>query len=358
MFFLFRCNFDSLEWQLGTYSFYVDLETSSKIKLICIPTQYKLSIPCSAVKSIFLSFSCVCQIYVAEVVIIHFFNHYHQKFLSPYDYQREVNFGGQFWIWIQLQIHVWVGLFDLNLGFSLVLAPALVPSKPHLTSLLGIKSGSRSCSRSIFGLYLHSGSDSCHLYVSPSIIMGGQLWIWITLQIHILVVLLYHNLGSTPAPVLGPPMSYLTSGGWTLDPDPAPDPYMGCTFRPEFRVHCGSGLIYVSPELIDRRDQLWIQIHLYIHLWVVFYIWIFTVFILCYFFSTVKICLITLFQGVRFKNSFTNRGHFFPDDHFEYQKLYVIFKIEHFIPYFSLSQYYLLYVYIRNIFKCNLDNLN
>ena len=52
-FLLFKCNFDSLKWQLGTYYFYVDLETSSKIKLICVPTHYYWSIPFSAVNSIF-----------------------------------------------------------------------------------------------------------------------------------------------------------------------------------------------------------------------------------------------------------------------------------------------------------------
>ena len=52
-FLLSNCNFDSLEWQLGTYCFYVDLETSSKIKLICVATHYYWSIPFSAVNSIF-----------------------------------------------------------------------------------------------------------------------------------------------------------------------------------------------------------------------------------------------------------------------------------------------------------------
>ena len=52
--------------------FYVDLETSSKMKLICVPAHYYWSIPFSAVSSIFLNFSCVCQIYVAEVLIICF----------------------------------------------------------------------------------------------------------------------------------------------------------------------------------------------------------------------------------------------------------------------------------------------
>ena len=51
--FLFKCNFDSLERQFGTYCFYVDLESSSKIKLICVPTHYYWSIPFSAVKSLF-----------------------------------------------------------------------------------------------------------------------------------------------------------------------------------------------------------------------------------------------------------------------------------------------------------------
>ena len=44
----------------------------------------------------------------------------------------------------------------------------------------------------------------------------------------------------------------------------------------------------------------------------------------------------------------------------EYQQSYVIFKIEHFISYFCLSQYYLLYVYISHIFllfKCYFDSL-
>ena len=78
-FLLFKCNFDSLEWHLGTYCFYVDLETSSKIKLICVPSHY-WSAPLSAVSSRFLSFSCVCWIYVAEVLIIFFCNYYHLRF--------------------------------------------------------------------------------------------------------------------------------------------------------------------------------------------------------------------------------------------------------------------------------------
>ena len=70
---LFKWNFDSLEWQFGTYCFYVDLETSSKIKFISVPIHYYYwSVLFLAVKSVFNTFSCVCQIYVAEVLIMHF----------------------------------------------------------------------------------------------------------------------------------------------------------------------------------------------------------------------------------------------------------------------------------------------
>ena len=48
---------------------YVDLETSSKMKLICVSTHYYWSIPFSTVAPFFFNFSHVCQIYVAEVLI-------------------------------------------------------------------------------------------------------------------------------------------------------------------------------------------------------------------------------------------------------------------------------------------------
>ena len=90
---LFKCNFDSLEWQLGTCCFYVDLETSWKIKVICVPSHY-WSAQFSAVNSRFLSFSCVCQIYVAEVLIIYCLQLLPSKILSPHEYQSEVIFRG------------------------------------------------------------------------------------------------------------------------------------------------------------------------------------------------------------------------------------------------------------------------
>ena len=75
-------------------SVYVHLGTSSKKKLICVPTHYYLSLPYSAVNWIFFNFSHVCQIYVAEVLIIHFYRNCHLRFLSPYEYQSQVNFWG------------------------------------------------------------------------------------------------------------------------------------------------------------------------------------------------------------------------------------------------------------------------
>ena len=55
-------------------------------------------------------------------------------------------------------------------------------------------------------------------------------------------------------------------------------------------------------------------------------------------------------SGQIWKNSFTNRGQFFKMIVFEFQQPSIFFKIEHFIPYFHLSQNYLLYVYICHIF--------
>ena len=86
-----------------------------------------------------------------------------------------------------------------------------------------------------------------------SIFVGGghQHCIW--LQIHIWVVHFYLNLGSTLAVALVPSVSHLNSLWWgmpTLDADPTPDPYLGCTFWLEFRVQSFSGPIYFSPELI------------------------------------------------------------------------------------------------------------
>ena len=146
-FLLFKCNFDSLEWKFGTYCSYTDLEISSKIKLLCVPTHYHWSIPFSAVNSGFFNFSCVCQIYVAEVLIIHFLHDYHLWFLSP-EYQSEIDFCGRstlalvsslshlcsLWWWggsVPPPVLSLSHLSSLWWGSTL----ALVPSLSHLSSL-------------------------------------------------------------------------------------------------------------------------------------------------------------------------------------------------------------------------------
>ena len=74
---------------------YVDLETSSKIKLICIPTHYYWSVPFSAVNSIFfLLFHVYARYMWLRYYSYIFCTYYHLRFLSPYDYQSEVNLGG------------------------------------------------------------------------------------------------------------------------------------------------------------------------------------------------------------------------------------------------------------------------
>ena len=106
--------------------FYVDLETSSKMKLICVPTHCYWSIPYSPVNSVFfLTFSHICQIHIAELLIIPFSTgtaiygfYYHRG--SPHDYQSEVNFGGDE---LHLQIHTHALAFEgpLNLQFHIYL---------------------------------------------------------------------------------------------------------------------------------------------------------------------------------------------------------------------------------------------
>ena len=63
--------------------FYIDFKTSSKIKLICVLTHHYWSIPFYAMSScFFLTFSCICQIYIAEVLIVHFLELYHLRFFN------------------------------------------------------------------------------------------------------------------------------------------------------------------------------------------------------------------------------------------------------------------------------------
>ena len=122
--------------------FDVDLETSSKIKLIYIPTHYFCSIPFSAVNSVFvLTFSGVCQIYVAQVLIYTFLQ------LLPSV------------VFITIWVPKWGQFFE--------------------------EVNSRSGSRSIFGLQLFElnlGSTpsltlQSHLSLTLDHVVGDQLWI-------------------------------------------------------------------------------------------------------------------------------------------------------------------------------------
>ena len=124
------------------------------------------------------------------------------------------------------------------------------------------------------------------------------------------------NLGSTLSPASVPSLSHLRScGGSTPDLDPTPDLYLGCTFWPEFSLYW----YYVNPMLSSKFNILSHN---------------------------------SFPSGQIWKIS-SQAGLFFPDGHFEYQQPYVIFKFEHFTPYFCLSQYYLLHVYITHNFYCS-----
>ena len=68
-FLLFKDNFDSLEWQFGSFCFYVDLETFSKIKLKCVPTYYYWSNPFFSVNSIFNTAESLQQCYTNHPVV-------------------------------------------------------------------------------------------------------------------------------------------------------------------------------------------------------------------------------------------------------------------------------------------------
>ena len=105
-------------------------------------------------------------------------------------------------------------LLDLNLGSTMY--PALVPSMSHIKSCWGVNSRSRS----IFELYFFKLNLGSTLALAQSNLIvgkvGGQLWIWIQFQIHLWVVLFDLNLGSTPA--LGPSMFHLNLL-WLFFPD-------------------------------------------------------------------------------------------------------------------------------------------
>ena len=100
----------------------------------------------------FLTFSCVCQIYVDEVLIICFSNYYLLRILSPYEYWSEVSFGGS----TPDLDPAPDPYLDCNF-LTLIQGPPCLQLQSHLCLTLdhvGVNSGSGSSSRSIFGLYI------------------------------------------------------------------------------------------------------------------------------------------------------------------------------------------------------------
>ena len=129
-FLLFKWKFDSLESEFGTYCSYVDQETSSMIKLIFVPTHYYWSISFYAVNSIFFLNFFMCMLDICS-----WGTNYTFMYLLP----------------SKVFIIIWVPKWDWFLW--------------------GANPGSRSGSRSIFGLYSRSGCSP--ISVSLELIVGG-----------------------------------------------------------------------------------------------------------------------------------------------------------------------------------------
>ena len=102
-------------------------------------------------------------------LIIHGCNYYHVRYYDM-STKYEVNFGRSTLDLIQLQIHIWVVLFDLNFRSTLALTPVVQSMSHH--SWFGCGGGSTarsgSDSRFIFGLYFLTYEFSlCWYYVNP-----------------------------------------------------------------------------------------------------------------------------------------------------------------------------------------------
>ena len=116
--------------------------------------------------------------------------------------------------------------------------------------------------------------------------------------------------------------------GSTLNPDPAPDPYLCCPVR--VNSISGSSHIYVSPSdhvcvggstlYLDPAPDPY------------FYRWSFGIpTTLCYL-QNWMFCPITPFQVVTFEKFIHKLGLLFPDNHFEDLQPYAIFKPVCFVP--------------------------
>ena len=201
--------------------FYVDLETSSKMKLICVPTHYYLSIPFSAVNSIsFLIFSHACQIYVSEVLIIHFCRYCHLRLLSPWVWS-EVNIVGQ--LHLQINLHLWIHIHVLSFE-----GPLHLQFQSHMSHLRW------------WGVNSVSGSTS----VQPDLV-GGQL------HLHPTWAIVVGGSSPDPSPFPG---SYFCSTYWGSTPSLVPVPYMS---HLRWRgVNSISGSTFVQCELIGGVNSI------------------------------------------------------------------------------------------------------
>ena len=146
---------------------------------------------------------------------------------------------------------------------------------------------------------------------------GGHLQIGMQLQIYIWVVLFDHNLGSSLALVPSMSQHSWIWGMSSLDPDPALDPYLGCTF-----LHGITGLLqnwlwsHVCLTITDNDEwghlQIWIWLQ--IHIWVVLFDLNFhcvdIMYTLCYLQNS-TFCPTTPFQMVRFEKFLHKQGLFF-----------------------------------------------
>ena len=95
---------------------------------------------------------------------------------------------------------------------------------------------------------------------------GGQVQIWIPLQIHILIAIFESPLHLWLKSYLCLMLDHV--GGSTPDLDPSPDPYLGCNFWES--TPSLAAVPYMS-HLRSCGGQPWIWIHLQIHIWVVLF---------------------------------------------------------------------------------------
>ena len=133
--------------------FYVDLETSSKMKLICVHTHYYWSIPFSAVNSIFYNFfTCVPHICSWSTSYTFLQVQPSKDFITIW-YLTEVYFLG----WAVLQLHLWIHIYVVPFK-----GPLHLWLQSHISLMLDDEGSTPSLDPSpvlfipiLFALYLH-----------------------------------------------------------------------------------------------------------------------------------------------------------------------------------------------------------